>query len=187
MTGDVASVSPASTSLRTFLRDWVNPFLSARGFRGRGQVFKGQRGENSIVIRFQTRSGYFTCDLAATSGLLARTTTDWEPPEHWTIRLGPIVFGYDKWWDLANPAAAADDLLPSLAEGIEYMEPLSSDTGLRDAMLRAAADDPRGEAPIHVNQIVRLVQALGLPTWANPILRVRDGSTIDLRTINPLT
>ena len=55
----------------------------------------------------------------------------------------------------------AADFLPALVKGIDYITPLSDDEGLRDAMLKHAEDDPRGEARLSAARLVRLVRIAG--------------------------
>jgi hypothetical protein len=148
--------------LRTFLSDRISPALRERGFRMNGQRFRAERGANAVVISFQRRADFFTCDLGVVSGYLAKTATRLEPPEHYGVRLGPIAVGYDKWWDLDEaPESLAKDFLAALAKGLDYIEGLSSDEGLRDAILRDAARDPRGLRPFEVSMLARLEASVG--------------------------
>jgi hypothetical protein len=168
--------------MAAFLLEWVSPFLRDRGFRRRGQQYWAKQGENSIFIRFEHRGDFFTCDVGVVSALLIATMTEWEPPEHWTVRLGPVALGYDKWWDLAeDDAAVAADFLPALEKGIEHITPMSSDAGLRDALLRDATTDRRGMIPMYQRWLIVLVGAEGLPDWAIGLpIRLRDGSLLHL-------
>jgi hypothetical protein len=148
--------------LRTFLSKRVSPALRERGFRVNGQRFRAERGANAIVIAFQRRAASFTCDLGVVSGSLATTATEWEPPEHYRLRLGPISVGYDKWWDLDEaPDTLATDFLAALAKGLDYVDGISSDEGLRDAILRDAARDPSGLRPYEVSLLARLEASIG--------------------------
>jgi hypothetical protein len=147
--------------LRTFLSGQVSPALRERGFRMNGQRFRAERGANALVIAFLRRADFFTCDLGVVSGYLTDTATGWEPPEHYQLRLGPIAVGYDKWWELGEaPEELAEDFLPALAKGLDYIEGISSDEGLRDAILRDAARDPRGLRPFDVSMLARLTASI---------------------------
>jgi hypothetical protein len=164
-----------------FLAGEVTPFLHERGFRRRGQWYWAARGENSIFVRFQRLGDFFTCDIGVVSALLLAKCGPF-PPEHWTIRLGPISVGYDKWWDLTEgDAAVAADFLPALVRGIDHVEPFTTDEGLRDEILHRATTDRRGIAPIKAEWLVVLAKDVGVPEWAMGLpIRVRDGSTLHL-------
>jgi hypothetical protein len=136
---DDGGTGDSKTALMAFLAEQVTPFLSPRGFRRRGQRYSALQGRNSVFVRFQRRADFFTCDLGFINATL------WEagfqfPPEHWTVRLGGVAVGYDKWWDLATePASLATDFLPALARGLEHIEPLAADEGFRARLLADAA------------------------------------------------
>jgi hypothetical protein len=148
--------------LRTFLKNRVSPAIRDRGFRMNGQRFRADRDANAIVLAFQRRGDFFTCDLGVVSGYLAETASGREPPEHYRLRLGPIAVGFDKWWDLDEaPETLASDFLSALAKGLDYVEPLCSDEGLRDAILRDAARDPSGLRPYEVSMVARLESSVG--------------------------
>ncbi len=88
------------------------------------------------------------------------------PPEHWRVRLGPVTLGYDKWWDLAEGFdAVANDFGAALDRGLDHLEPMSTDEGLRDAVLRLALEDPRPLPPIMQSWVVALVRAVGPGDW----------------------
>jgi hypothetical protein len=144
-----------------FLSTTVAPDLAARGFRRRGQRFVATRGSNQIAAVFQRRGSFFTCDLAVVSALLLAEFGP-IPAEHWRVRLGPVAVGYDKWRDLADGAdAIADDFLAALGLGLDHLEPISTDDGLHDAILRSALDDPRPLPLIMESWAVALVRVLG--------------------------
>ncbi len=88
------------------------------------------------------------------------------------MRLGPVSEGFDKWWDLtAIDDALVADFLAALARGLAHIEPIASDEGLRDAVLRNAMEDPRGLPPIMEAWAVTLVRATGPGPWAPPMAR----------------
>jgi hypothetical protein len=146
---------------RAFLSEWISPTLRDRGFKPSGQRFRAQRGPNAIVVVFQRRAEFFTCDLGVVSDYLARTEAGKGPPEHYRLRLGPIAVGYDRWWDLGEePHALAGDFLAAFTKGLDYVEGLSSDEGLRDAILRDAARDPNGLRPFEVSMLARLEKSV---------------------------
>jgi hypothetical protein len=128
----------------------------------------------------------FTCDLGVVSALL-REVYGPEPDEHWSIRLGHIVVGYDKWWDLTvGKDTLAADFLPALSRGLEYLEPLATDEGLRDRWLHDAATQPYGISPIEADWLVALARLLGTPDWARTaVLHVSDGSVVQLQWPTP--
>jgi hypothetical protein len=129
-----------------FLRDEVAGFLRPRGFSRQGQRFRAQRGANALTIAFQRRFDLFTCDLGVISARL--TKPGFEPREHYAIRLGPIAMGYDKWWGLAQaPETLAAEFLSALDKGLDYLESIGTDDGLRAAILRDIARDPNGPRP----------------------------------------
>jgi len=89
------------------------------------------------------------------------------PPEHWSARLGPVAVGYDKWWDLAEGGdAISEDFLAALVRGLEQLEPIATDEGLRDAILRLAIGDPRPLPPIMQSWAFALIRAVGPGAWA---------------------
>jgi len=146
---------------RSFLSERVWPALAERGFRRSGQRFLARRGPNSVVVSFQRRGDFFTCNLGVVSAYLSRTASSSEPPQHYDVRLGPIALGYDKWWDLAEAyESLAADFLAALAKGLDYIEGLSTDAGLLQAMLQAAARDPRGLRPFEVSMVARLQESV---------------------------
>lgn len=148
-----------------FLKTSVAPSLTIRGFRRRGQRFVAARRSNELVVAFQRRGTFFTCDLAVVSALL-RAEFGSMPPEHWRVRLGPVTLGYDKWWDLAEGFdAVANDFGAALDRGLDHLEPMSTDEGLRDAVLRLALEDPRPLPPIMQSWVVALVRAVGPGDW----------------------
>jgi hypothetical protein len=149
-----------------FLSTTVAPDLAARGFRRRGHRFEAARGPNGIVVVFRRRGSFFTCDLAVVSAWLIAEFGSM-PPEHWRVRLGPVAVGYDKWWDLANGGnSIAGDFLAALGRGLDGLEPIATDEGLRDAILRLALDDPRPLSPIMQSWAVALIRAVGPGAWA---------------------
>lgn len=153
------------TAFAEFLSTSVAPDLAARDFRRRGQRFVAPRGSNQIAVVFQRRGSFFTCDLAVVSALLLAEFGSM-PAEHWRVRLGPVAVGYDKWWDLAEGVdTIADDFLAALGCGLEQVEPISTDDGLRDAILRSALDDPRPLPPVMQSWAVALVRAAGPGGW----------------------
>lgn len=124
------------------------------------------RGSNEIALAFQRRGSFFTCDLAVVSALL-RAEFGSMPAEHWRVRLGPVAVGYDKWWDLAEGVdALAGDFLAALSRGLDHLEPISPDEGLRDAILRLAMDDPRPLPPIMQAWALALIGVVGPGEWA---------------------
>ena len=150
-----------------FLKTRVAPNLTVRGFRRRGQRFVAVRGSNEILVAFQRRGTLFTGDLAVVCALL-RAEFGSMPPVHWRVRLGPVAVGYDKWWDLAEGIdAVADDFGAALDRGLDHIEPISTDEGLRDAILRLALDDPRPLPPSMQSRVVTLVRTVGPGDWAN--------------------
>ncbi|MGH7484156.1 MAG: DUF4304 domain-containing protein [bacterium] len=161
--------------LRSFLSERVSPALRERGFRQRGQRFLAKRGPNTLVVSFQRRADFFTCNLGVVSAYLTTTASAWEPPEHYDLRLGPITVGYDKWWDLAEPSEAlAADFLGALAKGLDYIEGVSSDKGLLDAILQAADGDPRGLRPFEVSMVARLAESVRSTSAEEPHVTLRD-------------
>lgn len=149
-----------------FLKSSVARHLTARGFRRRRQRFVAARGSNEIAVAFQRRGSSFTCDLTVASALLLAEFGPM-PPVHWVIRLGPVAVGYDKWWDLADGAdAIADDFRGTLGRGLDQLEPISTDDGLRDAILRLVIDDPRPLPPIMRSWAFALIRAVGPGAWA---------------------
>ncbi len=108
----------------------------------------------------------FTADLTVISAHLIEVFGA-IPPEHWSIRLGPPIVGYDKWWDLEEGGLAVSrDLLPTLGRGIDYIEPIARDEGLRDALLRLAMEDRRGLPPIMEQWCTSLIRKVGPGGWA---------------------
>ena len=153
----------------TFMETSVTPDLKARGFRRRGQRFVAARGPNEILVAFQRRGTFFTCDLAVVCALL-RAEFGSMPPEHWRVRLGPMTAGYDKWWNLAEGIdVVGNDFRDALNRGLDHLEPMSTDEGLRDAILRQALDDPRPLPPIMASWVVALVRAVGPGDWAKAV------------------
>jgi hypothetical protein len=167
--------------LMHFLANLVTPFLQERGYHRRGQQYLARRGPNSTFIRFQRREGWFTCDLGVISALLL-TECGLYPSEHLTVRLGPLMFGYDKWWNLADgDEAIAADFIPALSNGLDYVEPFATDEGLRDEFLKDATIDSRGIAPITAAWLTAFSRTIGVPAWAIGIpIRVRNGSVVYL-------
>lgn len=154
-------------ALDAFLSEQVTPFVREHGFRRSGQRYRAARGQNVIFVRFQRRLTTFTADLGVVSATLLEEFGS-TPPEHWTIRLGPPILGYDKWWDLEDGAAAVSrDFLPTLGRGLDFIEPLASDEGLRDTLLRLAIEDQRGLPPIMERWCVALIRKVGPGDWAN--------------------
>jgi hypothetical protein len=156
-----------SAALDAFLSEQVTPFLHERGFGRSGQRYRAARGRNAILVRFQRRLTMFTADLGVSSATLieefGRT-----PPEHWTIRLGPPILGYDKWWDLEDGAPVlAEGFLPTLGRGLDMIEPLATDEGMRDALLRLAIEDRRGLSPIMAQWCVVLIRRVGPGDWVD--------------------
>jgi hypothetical protein len=170
--------------MTAFLNRWVTPFLREQGFSRRGQKYTAKRGANSVVVRFQHRGDFFTCDLAVVSALLIGTMTEWEPPEHWTVRLGPIAVGYDKWWDLEDgEKAVAADFLRALEKGLQHIVPISTDEGLRDALLWLDETDRRGLIRMHARWLITLVGSVGLPGRASRrSVRLVDGGVLQLES-----
>jgi len=150
-----------------FLAQRATPYLAQHGFRRSGQRYRAARGRNTVVIRFQRRRAFFTCDLAVASAVLIDEFGD-APPEHWAIRLGSAVLGYDKWWDLAGDSAAtADDFLATLGRGVDLIEPIATDEGLRDAILgNVMRDGARGVPPIWEAWAITLIRHVGPGQWA---------------------
>lgn len=167
--------------LSTFLASQVSPFLRDHGFRRRGQQYWSARGPNSLIIHFQQHGESFTCDIRVVSALLLAEYGPY-PAEHWIIRLGPMIEGYDKWWSLEEDASVvAADLLPTLALGIEHVEVLVTDEGLRDSFLRGATTGALGLAPVEAEWLATLTRHLGVPDWAAGLpIRIRDESSIRL-------
>lgn len=120
--------------------------------------YAAPRGRNEVVVHFQRRDDLFTCDLGATLAVL-KTVRRWSPPEHWRIRLGPPVLGYDRWWALTDdvPAVAAE-FLPVLTLGLEHIEPLATEEGLRARLLADAAREPL--RPVEADYLEALDRAL---------------------------
>jgi hypothetical protein len=170
--------------LTAFLNEWITPYMREQGFSRRGQKYTAKRGANSVIVRFQHRSDFFTCDLTAVSALLIETRTELEPPEHWTVRLGPIAVGYDKWWDIeADEAAVAADFLASLGMGLAHILPISTDEGLRDALLRSAETYRRGLVPLRARWLTALVASVGLPAGVSSrSVRLVDGGVLELKS-----
>lgn len=175
--------------MTTFLNGWVTPVLREQGFSRRGQKYAAKRGANSVIVHFQRRGDFFTCDLTVVSALLIETMTEWEPPEHWTVRLGPIAVGYDKWWDLEDgEEAVATDFLRALEKGLKHILPISSDGGLRDALLRLERTDGRGLIPMHARWLTTLVGSVGLPGRASRrSVRLVDGGVLHLESPEHVT
>ena len=155
-----------------------------QGFSRRGREYTAKRGANSVIVHFQHRGDYFTCDLTVVSALLIETMTEWEPPEHWTVRLGPIAVGYDKWWDLEDgEEAVAADFLRALDTGLHHILPISSDVGLRDALLGLDKTDGRGLIPMHARWLTTLVGSVGLPgRQSRRSVRLVDGGVLHLES-----
>jgi hypothetical protein len=154
-------------AFEAFLRAGVAPDLAGRGFQRRSQRFVAARGSNQIIVAFQRRGSFVTCDLAVVSALLLAEFGRM-PPEHWRVRLGPVAAGYDKWWDLADGVdVIADDFLAALSRGLDHIDPMSTDEGLRDAILRLAMDDPRPLPPFMQSWAVALIRAVGPGEWTN--------------------
>jgi hypothetical protein len=119
-------------------------------------------------VSLQRRADFFTCNLGVVSAYLAKTASGSEAPEHYALRLGPITVGYDKWWDLAEPSESlAADFLAALAKGVDYIEGLSTDKGLLEAILLAAARDPEGLRPHEVSMVARLEESVRSTTASN--------------------
>lgn len=155
------------SALEALLSERVTPFLRDRGFQRSGQPHQAARGRNAIVVRFQRRLNTFTADLAVVSATLIEAFGR-TPPEHWTIRLGPPILGYDKWWDLEDGTTVlAEDFLPTLGRGLDMVEPLATDEGLRDALLRLAMEDRRGLSPIMEQWCEALIRRVGPGNWAS--------------------
>ena len=170
-----------SAALDAFLSEQVTPFLHQRGFRRSGQRYRAARGRNEIVVRFQRRLTTFTADLGVRSASL-REEFGTTPPEHWTIRLGPPILGYDKWWDLENGTTVlAEDFLPTLGRGLDMIESLATDEGLRDALLRLAMGDRRGLPPIMGQWAIALVREVGPGGFvtSDPLRRNPDERNVD--------
>lgn len=169
MSEDVSPARTAPARLRSFLAVWVKPFLAEKGFHRSGQTYRAMRGRNTLVIRFQTRYGMFTCDVGVISAVLAAGRPHFEPIEHWAIRLGPVAVGYDKWWDLGEPPELlAADFLAALSKGLDAAERFSTDEGLLEEILRDAAKDPRGVRPRELGYIARLDHALNSAAPTEP-------------------
>jgi hypothetical protein len=108
----------------------------------------------------------FTADLVIISAFLIDEFGS-TPPEHWNARLGPFVVGYDKWWDLeVGSRAIGEDFLPVLGHGIEQIEAMATDEGLRDALLRLAMEDRRGLSPTMQEWTAALIREVGPGAWA---------------------
>lgn len=175
MTDDVAPKRTGSVRLRRFVAEWVKPFLVERGFHRSGQTYRAMRGSNTLVVRFQTRYGLFTCEIGVISAVLAAAKPHFEPIEHWAIRLGPVAVGYDKWWDLdEKPESLAADFLAAFSKGLDYAERFSSDEGLLEEILRIAATDPYGIRPREMGYIQRLDAALNSRTPTAPHVTFTD-------------
>ena len=156
----------AKTGLQSFLERSATPFLRLRGFHRHGQRYTAARGDNTIFVQFQRRATFFTCDLAVVSALLVRELGP-TPPEHWRTRLGPVTTGYDRWWDLADePDAVARDFLGALATGLERLEGLATDVGLRDELLADVMREPGIGSAVSSELALPLIRVLGLPGWA---------------------
>jgi hypothetical protein len=81
--------------------------------------------------------------------------------------VGPIAVGYDKWWSLDDPDGdVVPDLLAALERGLEHVEPIATDEGLRDALLRLALSDPRGLPPVMEAWTGALIRRVGPGGWA---------------------
>jgi hypothetical protein len=156
-----------NAALDAFLSDEVTPYLRTRGFRRSGQQYRAGRAHSQVDIRFHRRRALFTVDLVVVSAFLIEEFGN-IPPEHWAIRLGPSILGYDKWWDLeAGTRAIAEEFLVTLGRGIDSVEPITTDEGLRDAFLRLALEDHRGMAPIMEEWATALIRRVGPGAWGD--------------------
>jgi hypothetical protein len=152
--------------LVSFQERSATPFLVQRGFERHGLRYSAARGENTIFVQFQRRASFFTCDLGVVSALLLRELGP-TPPEHWRARLGPMTVGYDRWWDLADePDGIARDFLGALATGIERVEAIATDVGLRDELLLDVMREPGIGSAVSSKLALPLIRVLGLPGWA---------------------
>lgn len=165
----------AKSAMNAFLIQRVSPFLRDRGFHRRGgNRYEATRDPNTVFVRFQRVGDLFTCDIGVISEFLRREFESF-PEDHWTIRLGPVAVGYDRWWDLSEDAdEVAADFLPALARGLEHIESIATDEGLRDAFLRLVMSDPRPLAPIHEAWVMALIRSLGAPAWVTDLARPAD-------------
>jgi len=160
--------------MEAFLRQRVSPFVRERGFQRRGQRYLAARGDNSIFVSFQRRAGFFTCDLGVVSAMLLAELGPF-PPEHWRQRLGALALDYDRWWDLEDgQEAVAAEFLPALGLGLDRVESLATDEGLRDELLREVMLDPRPPPPGVTELVLPLIRALGPPAWAAQLAMPSD-------------
>ena len=164
----------AKAEMEAFLAHRVSPFVRERGFHRRGQRYAAARGDNSIFVHFQRRAGFFTCDLGIVSALLLAALGPF-PPEHWRQRLGAMALEYDRWWDLEDgQEVVAAEFLPALGRGLDRVEPLATDEGLRDELLREVMLDPRPPPPAVTELVLPLIRALGPPAWVAPWVAPSD-------------
>jgi hypothetical protein len=133
-------VLDAKSVFTAFLAAHVTPFLADRGFHRSGQVYRALRGRNQVLIHFQRRGDFFTCDLGVANAVIR--AAGFVDPEQFRTRLGPIAVRYDKWWDIQQDLTTLGaDFLAALALGLDYIEPLATDEGLRAQLLADAALD----------------------------------------------
>ena len=158
---DQVAASTESRAFAAILSGVVTPFLTARGFRRSGQRYTAARGPNRVVIGFERRGDFFTCDLMTVNATL-RAAGFMSPREHWRIRLGPIAVGWDKWWSSADdPAVVADDFLAALARGLDHIEPLATDDGIRARLRADETADPGSLVPIERAWLAALDRGAG--------------------------